>query len=159
MKRRVLFVCMGNICRSPAAEGVFRHLLKNLDLESEMEVDSAGTIAYHQGDPPDRRMQQAAHRRGYPLQGQARILNGDDLEEFDLVVAMDQSNYQDIQARSLQQGGIHKARICLLSDFLDASWPQDVPDPYYGGSRGFEMVLDMIEAACPAILRNLSLDE
>ena len=93
------------------------------------------------------------------MQGQARVLEGDDLEEFDLVVAMDKSNYQDIVGRSVQRGGIHRARICLLSDFLDSGWPQDVPDPYYGGSKGFERVLDMIEAACPAILRNLSLDE
>ena len=150
---------MGNICRSPAAEGVFRHLLKSLDLESGIEADSTGTIACHQGDPPDRRMRQAAHKRGYQLQGHARILNGRDLEGFDLVVAMDRSNYQDIVERSHQQGGIHKARICLLSDFLDSSWPRDVPDPYYGGSRGFETVLDMIEAACPAILRSLSPDE
>jgi protein-tyrosine phosphatase len=159
MRRRILFVCMGNICRSPAAEGVFRDLLKRLNLESEIGVDSAGTIAYHGGDPPDQRMQETAGRRGYQLQGRARVLGGDDLEEFDLVVAMDKSNYQDILDRSVRQGGSHKARICLLSDFLDSGWPQDVPDPFYGGSKGFELVLDMIETACPAILRDLSLDE
>ncbi len=148
---------MGNICRSPAAEGVFRHLLESRQLESDIAVDSAGTIAYHRGDPPDRRMSQAAHKRGYRLQGRARVLNGSDLERFDLVIAMDESNHQDIVARSLQQGGNPKARICLLSEFLDSSRPRDVPDPYYGGSRGFETVLDMIEAACPAILRDLSL--
>ena len=104
-------------------------------------------------------MQEAAQGRGYQLQGQARVLDGEDLGKFDLVVAMDKSNYQDIVDRSLRQGGIHKARVCLLSDFLDSSWPQDVPDPYYGGSKGFELVLDMIEAACPAILRDLSRDE
>ena len=159
MRRRVLFVCMGNICRSPAAEGVFRHLLKSLNLDSTIGVDSAGTIAYHGGNPPDKRMQAAAQRRGYHLQGQARVLDGDDLETFDLVVAMDKSNYQDILDRSIRQGGVHKARICLLSSFLDGGWPQDVPDPYYGGSKGFELVLDMIETACPTILRDLSPDE
>ena len=152
----VLFVCMGNICRSPAAEGVFCHLLNELGLESELAVDSAGTIGYHAGASPDGRMQKAARRRGYNLEGRSRVVEEADLEGFDLVVAMDRDNYRDLVNRSWGDGGLHKARICLLSDFLDGDWPQDVPDPYYGGPGGFERVLDMIEAACPAILRDLS---
>ena len=152
----MLFVCMGNICRSPAAEGVFRHFLNNLGLKSQVEVDSAGTIASHAGDSPDSRMRKAARRRGYQLEGRSRVVEDADLVAFDLVVAMDRENYRDLVNRSWGNGDIHRTRICLLSEFLNAEWPQDVPDPYYGGPWGFERVLDMIEAACPAILRDLS---
>ena len=155
----MLFVCMGNICRSPAAEGVFRHLLNNLGLKFQVEVDSAGTISCHAGEAPDSRMRKAASRRGYQLEGRSRVVEESDLEAFDLVVAMDRENYRDLVNRSWRNGEIHRARICLLSDFLDAEWPQDVPDPYYGGPRGFERVLDMIEAACPAILHALDSGE
>ena len=147
----MLFVCLGNICRSPTGEGVFQALLQSNNLEEYFHVDSAGTIGYHTGHEADERMQAAAARRGYQLLSRSRKITRDDLENFDLVIAMDRENFRDI-------GQLHEspsATIKLLSDFLDERWPTDVPDPYYGGAAGFEYVLDMIEAACPEILNYL----
>ena len=146
--KSVLFVCLGNICRSPTGEGVFQSLVNSRQLGAELKVDSAGTIGHHTGHPADERMQHAANRRGYCLNSRARKITPIDLETFDLVIAMDRDNFRDIQSFHPQP----VAEIKLLSDFLDESWPTDVPDPYYGGGDGFEYVLDMIEAACPAIL-------
>ena len=145
---RVLFVCMGNICRSPAGEGVFRHLVETHGWSSRFQIDSAGTIGYHAGKPADARMRAAALKRGYDLQSISRKATRDDLENFDLVLAMDRENLADLKRLHQQP----ESRIELLSAFLDDRWPDDVPDPYYGGDAGFEYVLDMIEAACPAIL-------
>lgn len=153
-KKRVLFVCMGNICRSPTGEGVMQSVVEGADVELAIEVDSAGTIGYHAGNPADSRMKKAAAQRGYQLDSISRQVSRQDLETFDLVIAMDRDNLADLQA-------LHPsptADVKLLSDFLDDSWPVDVPDPYYGGSRGFEEVLDMIEAACPEILKALHSD-
>ena len=149
-KKSVLFVCMGNICRSPTGEGVMRQLLAEHGLDGEIHVDSAGTIAYHEGDPPDARMRAAAARRGYELEGRARQITARDAARFDLIIAMDRSNHADV----VEQLDGHTADVRLLSDFLDAG-PVDVPDPYYGGAQGFERALDMIEAACPHILEHL----
>ena len=149
--KSVLFVCMGNICRSPTGEGVMLSLLEQRDLQSKVMVDSAGTIGYHAGNRADQRMRAAAEQRGYDLQSRARQITRSDLESFDLVIAMDRDNLQDIRA-------LHPnptATVKLLSDFLDDSWPEDVPDPYYGGRQGFEFVLDMIEAACPQVIEEL----
>ena len=149
--KSILFVCMGNICRSPTGEGVLLAMLAERGLESKLMVDSAGTIGYHAGNRADQRMRATAEKRGYDLQSRARQITRTDLETFDLVIAMDRDNLQDI--RSLHASPA--AAIKLLSDFLDDSWPQDVPDPYYGGARGFEYVLEMIEAACPSIIEEL----
>lgn len=149
--RAILFVCMGNICRSPAGEGVMRAVLLERGLGDRIQVDSAGTTAYHAGEPPDERMREAAERRGYRLEGQARPLELDDLDRFDLIIAMDRENLRDI--RSLHRESQSKVR--LLSHYLPAGSPVDVPDPYYGCGSGFEVVLDMIETACPAILDHL----
>jgi protein-tyrosine phosphatase len=151
VKKRVLFVCMGNICRSPTGEGVMQSVVEGADVELAIEIDSAGTIGYHAGNPADSRMKKAASLRGYRLDSLSRQVSRRDLETFDLVIAMDRDNLADLQA-------LHPsptADVKLLSDFLDDSWPVDVPDPYYGGPRGFEEVLDMIEAACPEILKTL----
>lgn len=139
---------MGNICRSPAAEGVFLALLERQGNPDHFFVDSAGTIGYHAGNPADQRMILAARNRGYHLPSVARKIVSDDLKKFDLVVAMDRDNRRDILTLNPQP----ISDVKMLSDFLDDGWPTDVPDPYYGGDTGFEYVLDMLEAACPAIL-------
>ncbi len=153
--KRVLFVCLGNICRSPTAEGVMDHLLTERGLEHEVEVDSAGTIAYHVGEGADPRMQRAAAERGYALDSISRQVEEEDFERFDLVVAMDRSNRQDLEEMA-PAGTADKLR--LLSDFLGEGAPVDVPDPYWGGAKGFDRVIDLIEEACPRILEAL-LDE
>lgn len=126
-------------------------LVSELGLEDLIIVDSAGTIDYHAGHAADTRMQEAAQRRGFNLRSRSRKITYADLETFELVIAMDRENYADIQLVHPQP----TADIKLLSDFLDESWPSDVPDPYYGGDDGFEYVMDMIEAACPKILQYL----
>jgi protein-tyrosine phosphatase len=144
---RILFVCMGNICRSPTAEGVMRHLLAERGLENEIEVESAGTGGWHAGSPPDARSARAAAARGITLEGAARQVTRADFEEFDLLVAMDRDNLTDLQAIA-PPGTEHKVRL-LLAD------GRDVPDPYYGGPHGFENVLDLVEAACEQLLDEL----
>jgi protein-tyrosine phosphatase len=142
---------MGNICRSPTAEGVLRALVAERGLDGAVEVDSAGTHAYHTGEPPDRRMRRTALDRGYELRGRARQVTPEDLHRFDLVIAMDRTNLADLQ--TLEGGGT--ADLRLFSDFLPPGSPPDVPDPYYGGHQGFEKVLDLVEQGCPAILDGL----
>ena len=149
--QKILFVCLGNICRSPAGEGVLQAQVLERGLQDLIVVDSAGTMGYHIGHPADERMQQAAGRRGIKLLSRARKVTYEDLESFELVIAMDRENFADLQTIHPQP----TADIKLLSDFLDDSWPSDVPDPYYGGTDGFEYVMDMIEAACPKILEHL----
>ncbi len=149
---QVLFVCMGNICRSPTGEGVFRHYVMKMGREGSIGIDSAGTINHHVGDPADARMREAAARRGYRLDSIARAVRSEDLRIFDLIIAMDHDNYDDLLR--LSDGSAVNVR--LLGAFLpgmeaDAEAPA-VPDPYYGGSDGFERVINMIEDACPAIL-------
>jgi len=146
----VLFVCMGNICRSPTGEGVFKHYVDEQGYTDLIQVDSAGTLAYHTGDPADQRMREAAGRRGYTLNSIARQVNGADIDECDLVVAMDYDNLADLER--LANGP--KPHIRLLGSFIDAEQPGPVPDPYYGGAAGFEKVLDMIESACPGMFEH-----
>ncbi|WP_232529981.1 low molecular weight protein-tyrosine-phosphatase [Rosistilla oblonga] len=147
----ILFVCMGNICRSPAAEGVMRRLVEAEGMDDRITIDSAGTIGFHTGKAADRRMRAAAQQRGLELTSRARQVTAADLQAFDLVVAMDADNARDLNA--LADGG--SANIVLLSSFLEDDWPSDVPDPYYGGDEGFEFVLEMLDAACPKILESL----
>ena len=151
-KVNVLFVCMGNICRSPTGEGVFQHYVENKGYADKIHVDSAGTIAYHEGEPADTRMREVAAKRAYKLQSIARKVTVEDIESFDLLVAMDTDNFNDLEAMA----GGSKQHIRLLGSFLDGyKNNQDtpsVPDPYYGGVAGFEQVLDMIESACPNML-------
>ena len=151
-KIKVLFVCMGNICRSPAGEGIFQHYIETQSLQEQFFIDSAGTIAYHVGNRADTRMQEAATQRGYQLNSIARKVTCDDLQQFDLVVPMDSDNLMELEVLA---GGA-KDHIRLLGSFIDGYQGNDdapsVPDPYYGGAAGFEQVLDMIESACPNIL-------
>jgi len=152
IKIKVLFVCMGNICRSPTGEGVFKNYVNVKGKATVFYIDSAGTLDYHAGHPADSRMSQAASKRGYVLDSFARQINASDLEVFDLVVAMDSENLSELEYLS----GGPRSHIRMLGSFLpgvegnlDA---RSVPDPYYGGDAGFEEVLDMIEEACPAML-------
>jgi protein-tyrosine phosphatase len=144
---RILFVCMGNICRSPTAEGVMRHLLAQRGLENEIEVQSAGTGGWHAGSPPDARSARAAAARGITLEGAARQVTRADFHDFDLLVAMDRDNLRDLFAIA-PPGTEHKVRMLLADN-------RDVPDPYYGGPRGFDNVLDLVEAACEQLLDEL----
>ncbi|MGH7468743.1 MAG: low molecular weight protein-tyrosine-phosphatase [Longimicrobiales bacterium] len=150
----VVFVCLGNICRSPLAEGVFRHLVKEHGLLHRFEIDSAGTSSYHEGDPPDARSAEVARRRGIELTGRARPLRRPDLERFDFIMVMDQENHAAV-AR-LSAGRTLKGRLHLLREFdPDADGNLDVPDPYYGGASGFERVHDMVERACTQLLHTI----
>ena len=149
-QKSILFVCLGNICRSPTGEGVLQHLVQQRDLEEKVFIDSAGTIGYHEGNPADSRMREHAAKRGFDLLSRSRKIVPEDRDRFDLVIAMDRQNLEDIL--SIEPSATN---VRLMSDFLDDDWPQDVPDPYYGGAEGFETVLDMIEAACPKLLDEL----
>jgi len=147
--QRVLFVCLGNICRSPLAEGVFRHLVTERGLDDRIEVDSAGTGGWHVGEGPDPRSLEVAVRNGVSLDGQSarRIENGD-LADFHWVVAMDTDNERDLRRLAEASG---EARIHRLRDF-DPEGAGDVPDPYYGGPQGFDVVYAMVERSCRALL-------
>ena len=143
---RVLFVCLGNICRSPTAEGVMRALVADAGLEGEVEIDSAGTGGCHAGSPPDPRSTAAAARRGITLEGAARQVTAEDFERYDLLVAMDTENLRELRRRA-PAGTQDKIRL-LCGDV-------DVPDPFYGGEHGFDAVLDQVEAACRRLLDEL----
>jgi protein-tyrosine phosphatase len=151
MTKRVLFVCMGNICRSATAEAVMKRFAEEFDVD--VDVDSAGTHGYHVGEPADPRMRAAAEARGYELTSRGRQVTKEDLDpnRFELVLAMDAQNYQVLQEMSAAPT-IH---IRMFSDYLDDNWPADVPDPYYGEAEGFDEVLDMLEEGCPLILQTL----
>jgi protein-tyrosine phosphatase len=147
--RRILFVCLGNICRSPTAEGVMRRLIRENGLEHEIEVDSAGTGGWHIGAPPDARATEAAARRGTELAGSARRFDPErDFDRFDLVVAMDADNRRDLLALAPDDEARAKVRMFLAGD-------RDVPDPYYGGADGFDEVLDLVEEAAAELLDEL----
>jgi len=151
-KTRVLFVCMGNICRSPTAEGVFRHYVNEAGLGHEIEVDSAGTHAYHVGEAPDRRSMAAAERRGVSLADlRARRVSDSDYERFDYIIAMDEDN----QSRLLDQApSEHRSKVTLFLSYT-AGEESEVPDPYYGGAAGFERVLDLVEDASKGFLESI----
>jgi protein-tyrosine phosphatase len=149
---RILFVCLGNICRSPTAEGVLRALAAREAPELPLEVDSAGTADYHVGQPPDPRTRAAAQRRGYDLSAlRARTVDAADFERFDLILAMDRENLGALKRRAPSHA--HE-RLRLFLEFAPDA-PEDVPDPYYGGPNGFEEVLDLVEAAARGLLAHL----
>lgn len=151
---RILFVCLGNICRSPTAQGVFEKLITDLGQAEAFEVDSAGTHAYHVGSPPDGRATAAAARRGIDLSLQrARVVDAVDFERFGHIVAMDRSNLSNL--KGMAPAG-HSARLWIATEFATDLDYQEVPDPYYGGDDGFEQVLDLLEVACQGLLEHVS---
>lgn len=151
---RVLFVCLGNICRSPTAEAVFRQLLTRSNTELEVEVDSAGIGDWHIGEPPDRRAQAAARRRGLDMSAlRARQIVHEDFALFDLILAMDRQNLTELRRRAPAQ---YRERVKLFLEFAPELEAHDVPDPYYGGEAGFEEVLDLAEQAARGLLRHLA---
>jgi protein-tyrosine phosphatase len=147
---KVLFVCWGNICRSPAAQCVFQNKINERGLEDRILCDSAGTIGMHAGQPPDSRMQQAGRMRSIPFFGQSRKYRSVDFEEFDLILAMDRHNLSDLQA-AIPERGSH-AEVQLFGHFVNKDQLPEVPDPYYGGGRGFDIVLDMVEEGCDHLI-------
>ena len=150
---RVLFVCLGNICRSPLAEGVFRSLARARGLESRYLVDSAGTGAWHAGDRPDQRSVEVARRNGVVLAGHARQIEAPDFEDFDYVIAMDRQNLLELRTLARSQQG--EAHLHLLRTFDHEPGDGQVPDPYYGGPDGFEHMYVMVNRACEALLDHL----
>lgn len=153
MSFRVLLVCMGNICRSPTAEGVLRKYIKNNGLGDIVEVDSAGTHGYHVGEAPDSRTQRAASARGYNLtQLRARKVARQDLDYFDLILAMDKSNLDNLWRMATAE---QKERIKLFMDYAKNFDDDEVPDPYYGLGHGFDLVLDMVEDAAQGLIEEI----
>jgi protein-tyrosine phosphatase len=151
---RVLFVCMGNICRSPTAEGIMRALVAEAGLGARITIDSAGTGAWHVGHPPDPRSVAAAAQRGIPVGGAARQVRRADFDDFDLLVALDGANARDL--RRMAPDARAAAKVRLLREFdPHGDGDLDVPDPYYGGSDGFGRVLDLVDAACRGLLDEL----
>ncbi len=154
MTTRLLFVCLGNICRSPSAENIMNHLIRQRGLAGQVTCDSAGTASYHVGSAPDRRMAQAAKAYGVELQGQARQFEAADFDRFDYILAMDRQNYRDIVA--LDPTGRCRDRVRLMCDFCRTHRDQEVPDPYYGGPEGFNYVVELLFDACEGFLDQLS---
>ena len=150
MTYKLLFVCLGNICRSPSAENIMNHLIKEAGLEEKIICDSAGTSGYHIGAPPDERMNAAANKRRLKLEGKSRKLKPIDLQRFDLILAMDRENYQDIVY--LDREGKYEDKVRMICDFATQKKDKEVPDPYYGGQDGFDYVIDLLFDACAGLL-------
>lgn len=151
---KVLFVCLGNICRSPTAEGVFKTMVKEHNLETSVQSDSAGTSAHHEGSPADPRSSQHAKLRGYNLTSISRKLSPDDFFDFDLILTMDNSNYENTVALA-KNSAADVTKIKKFTDYCVIHDIDHVPDPYYNGQEGFEHVLDIIEDGCTELIRQI----
>ena len=151
MSYKLLFVCLGNICRSPSAENIMSHLIEEAGLSDRIQCDSAGTSSYHIGSAPDSRMSEAAARRSIVLRGQARQLQKGDFEKFDLILAMDNENYRDILY--LDREDKYKDKVRLICEFASHHQEKEVPDPYYGGKAGFDKVIDLLLDSCSGLLK------
>ncbi len=149
--KKLLFVCLGNICRSPSAENIMNYLVEKEGLSHKIICDSAGTSSYHIGAPPDSRMRVAARKRGLELKGKARQIQPCDLEDFDLILAMDKSNDYQITYLDAQRQYQHKVK--LICEFATSHDDREVPDPYYGGEEGFNYVIDLLFDACEGLLK------
>lgn len=155
MTTQLLFVCLGNICRSPSAENIMNYLLEQRGLQQQVSCDSAGTSSYHIGSPPDSRMAAAAKKRGIKLVGRARQFMVNDFEQFDLILAMDDSNYRNIL--SLDSSGQYRHKVKRMCDFCREHPDREVPDPYYGGADGFDYVIDLLMDACDGLLHEIEM--
>ncbi len=154
MSYRLLFVCLGNICRSPSAENIMNHLVQARGLQNQVQCDSAGTSSYHVGRAPDRRMGAAAKRKlGLTLVGNARQFELTDFQQFDMILAMDQDNYE--QMYYLDRAGQYREKLRLMCEFCREHTMKSVPDPYYGGEDGFDFVIDLLMDACDGLLDHL----
>jgi protein-tyrosine phosphatase len=156
MTVKLLFVCLGNICRSPSAEGIMNHLVREAGLSDRIICDSAGTSSYHIGASPDPRMTAAARRQGIALMSHGRQFEASDFETFDLILAMDRDNYQSLMARD--RTGQYQNKVRLMCDFCQTFPDKEVPDPYYGGSDGFNYVIDLLLDACNGLLAQVTQD-
>ncbi len=153
MTHKILFVCLGNICRSPAAENIMDHLIRQSGTTTQILCDSAGTSAYHIDSPPDRRMREMAKSYGIEMRGRARQISPRDLQEFDLILAMDRQNYHNIL--SLDPQGRFHHKIKMMCEYCREHSDQEVPDPYYGGDAGFRHVIELLLDACGGLLESL----
>ena len=149
---KVLFVCLGNICRSPSGEAVLNAKLEEHGLQDQVEVDSAGTSGYHTGEPADSRMQTHAQKRGYNLSSISRQIRSVDYDDFDFIIAMDQSNYRNLL--NMAKTSEHRSKVALMTEFSE-KLDGDVPDPYYGGSMAFERVLDILEDCMEGLIEEI----
>ncbi|MBD8387556.1 low molecular weight protein-tyrosine-phosphatase [Dysgonomonas sp. BGC7] len=152
-KYKVLFVCLGNICRSPAAEGILKKMIQEQGLENKISVDSAGTSGYHDGELPDPRMRQHGTHRGYQFDSLSRKFTSRDFDNFDLILAMDDNNYRNIVRLALDLES--KGKVHRMVEFSEKYGHDHIPDPYYSGSDGFEQVLDLLEDACEGLLKKI----
>ncbi|MEH2203040.1 MAG: low molecular weight protein-tyrosine-phosphatase [Nostoc sp.] len=158
MPYKLLFVCLGNICRSPSAENIMNHLIEQAGLSEHILCDSAGTSSYHVGSPPDKRMSAAAATKlGIKLRGRARQFEKSDFQDFDLILAMDRENYENIITLDRTKQYQHKVR--LMCEFCSRHTLKEVPDPYYGGQEGFNQVIDLLIDACEGLLTKVKSEE
>ena len=151
---RILFVCLGNICRSPMGEGIMRSLVKNENLQDQIKIDSAGTAAYHIGKLADPRMRATANKHGIELVSRARQFKAADFDTFDIILAMDSSNYSNILTLAVAEEDIQKVKLMRSYDIPEYK-NEDVPDPYYGGDSGFENVYQLLERSCKNLLKKI----
>ncbi|WP_288733245.1 low molecular weight protein-tyrosine-phosphatase [uncultured Parabacteroides sp.] len=151
---KILFVCLGNICRSPSAEAVMKKLVKDAGLDNYIEVDSAGIMGYHEGERADQRMRAHASRRGYVLDSISRPVRTTDFYDFDLIIGMDDRNIDDLKRKAPDLESV--AKIHQMTEYSRNKLYDHVPDPYYGGASGFELVLDLLEDACGGLLETIS---
>jgi protein-tyrosine phosphatase len=154
--KKILFVCLGNICRSPAAEGIFKQLITNEKLDGQFQIDSAGLLDYHEGENYDSRMIKHAAKRGFNLEGTSRPFLPEDYKRFDFIIAMDNEVFETILGLDIEKQSVSK--VFKMTDFCSKKDYDEVPDPYYLGADGFELVLDILEDACKGLLEKLKND-